>query len=50
MNPSDYILYSGVKYLWLFSMELPLCHPSGTYNFEMAPRFSETFCTLDYIY
>ena len=25
-------------------MELLLYHPSGTYNFEMAPRFLENLC------
>lgn len=27
-------------------MELVSCRLSGAYNFEMAPRFQEKFCTL----
>jgi hypothetical protein len=26
-------------------MELVSCHPSGDYNFEVAPRFLENLCT-----
>ena len=26
-------------------MELASCHPSGTYNFEYAPRFSDSLWT-----
>jgi hypothetical protein len=26
-------------------VELASCHPSGTWNFEVAPRFLESLCT-----
>jgi len=25
----DYVLYGCAKYLWVLSMELPSCYPSG---------------------
>ena len=34
----DYTLYGG---LWILGMELTLCHPSGSKNFEMASPFLE---------
>lgn len=30
--------------MWVFSMELASCHPSGAQNFKMAPRFLENLC------
>ena len=26
---ADYVLYGGAKYLWVLSVELASCHPSG---------------------
>jgi hypothetical protein len=40
------ILHGGVW--WAPRMEhasCPLCHPLGSYNFEVAPRFVENMCT-----
>lgn len=31
--------------LWFLSVELALCHPSGMWDFVVAPRFYEHFCT-----
>ena len=36
-------LYDGVKYLWVLSMVLASCHPSGALNFEVVSRFFEKF-------
>ena len=41
----DCIWYSGIQYLWALSVEPVLCHPSGAWNFEMAPNFSFNLCT-----
>jgi len=30
--------------MWAHSTELASCHPAGTKNFEMAPRFLEKLC------
>ena len=32
--------------LWVRSVELASCRPSGVSNFELAPRFLENLCTL----
>ena len=31
-------------------MELALCHPSGTWNFKVAPTFLDTSCTSHMIH
>jgi hypothetical protein len=33
--------------LWFLSMELALCHPSGTWNLEVALIFLENLWTPD---
>jgi len=35
----------GDKNLYALSVEVALCHPSGTWCFEVAPRFLEKSCT-----
>ena len=30
--------------MWVVGMEFILCHPSGTWNFDVAPRFLENVC------
>jgi len=32
--------------LWVLSMKLATCHPSGTWNLEVAPRFLGSLWTL----
>jgi hypothetical protein len=39
-----WILYSGAWCLCVFSVKLPSCHPSGSKNLEVAPRFSGNLC------
>ena len=31
--------------MWVLRVELASCHPSGTYNFEVAPRYLENLFT-----
>ena len=38
-------LPSQLNLVQVLSVKLPLCHPSGTQNFEVAPRFLENLCT-----
>jgi len=40
------ILYCDTHYLCVFNQEHALCHPSGTYNVQTAPRFLEIFLDL----
>jgi hypothetical protein len=49
-HPDDYILYCGALYLCVPIVELSSCEPSGTQNFELAPRFLGNVCTPDTYY
>jgi hypothetical protein len=42
------ILNGGTFCLWILSVELALCHPSGTYKFQEAPRVLESLCIASY--
>jgi len=41
------ILFGGFQYLWVLSIAVASCHPSGIQNFNVAPRFLENLCTCD---
>jgi hypothetical protein len=42
-HSSDYILYDGIRYLSVLSMEPASCRTSGAQNFEVASRILVTF-------
>jgi len=42
------ILNGGTFCLWILSVELALCHPSGTYKFQEALRVLESLCIASY--
>jgi hypothetical protein len=46
-SPRQLILFGGFQYLWVLSIALASCHPSGIHNFNIAPRFLEYLCTPD---
>jgi len=45
-----YIFDGDTWYLWILDMERVSCLRSGAYNFEVAPRYLENFCTPDTAY
>jgi len=36
----------GNEYLWIFSMDLPFCHPCGSHNLDAPPRVLQNLFTL----
>jgi len=46
-SPRQLILFGGYQYLWVLSIAVASCHHSGIQNFNVAPRFLESLCTLD---
>lgn len=46
-SPRQLILFGGFQYLWVLSIALASCHPSGIQNFNVAPRFLESMCIPD---
>jgi len=45
-GPGNWTLYGGAYYLWVLSAESGSCHSPGTWNFKLAPTFTENLCTL----
>jgi len=38
----------SLLYIWVLTVKLTLCCPSGSWNYETAHRFSENLCTYTY--
>ena len=49
-HPDDQIVLSGILYFFVFIKELASCYTYGAWNFEVAARFLENFCTRHVVY
>ena len=46
----DWVLFYGAQYFWIYSMQYGSCRPSGGLNCEMAHRFLENVCIVEFVY